>query len=597
MASAVSATETTVKTSVENADQLSGTGFGDATKPGADDTPMDDGDLGFLESNGSYYKLNKLSNQPVSDFDILYTTSARLSNGGPGRWERLLTMVSPSFLTVNDIFINAVNGNDQNSGLTANKALKTFAEFRKRIGVFNTLNPSSGKLTVHILTDLPNTDPISFQVLLAPKTTFYVEGVDKILLANVTADTIVNKDRSTNTPWEIIVNAFAANGWTPYVGKAITFLDSAAPNTRSYVAKDLGAKTAHMTEWVIDGNAINPPSPNAIGIPPTFVGGNPVSGNKFNIVDYPQVTLGLMVVGWDPSQFIDFFGNEGGAVLRFLHINSGFNAVEQLFPQCMGDVSCASTLSNCIVDDQILVPGPNAKSFATNCCFNGQFIVLNGARIIQFGGLVLWPGSLTVEPHGHWLGELDPTFQGGGAFLFKSTPFFVNGLAEAGAVSFWNQETDGFAEMLNINTKASFISQPFSIFFGENGFEPFWGSGNNTTTPGQRIVLEDNDSLLLIGQVGFGVAPPLPSIELDPNPVVFGQHRAPPPFGSVNAFSWNDAGPGFTGPVAFTWAGLNVAQPAGFQTDSAVDGSGTTHTASSAQDPSVHTLLYRWSSF
>jgi len=603
MASAVSATETRVKTSVDNVNQLSGTGLGDATVCGVDDTPMEDGDLGFLKSNNAYYSLAKESTVAADGIDVLLTNSARLSNTGPGRWIRMFELVFPPFLTVSDVFVNATTGNDQNNGLTANTALKTFAEFRKRIGTFNILNPVGGRLTVHILTDLPSTDPIGFEILLAPGATFLVQGVDKILLANVTANTIVNKDRATNTPWEITVNAFAANGWTPYVGKALDFLDSPVPHTKAYVVKDLGAKTAHISEFVVTEPFGNVP-PNGIGFPPFFFGGAPLPGNVFNIVDYPTVTLGRMIVGWDPSKKIDFFDNRGGAVLRKLHVNSGGVAQEAMFPQVIGDTLTASTLSDCIVDDPIIVPGPNALSFATNCSFINIMTVLNAAKIIQIGGVFRKTGGggnpcrIDVMADGQWLGELDPTFQGGGTSLFKITPLLIHGgRAEAGPISFWDQQTDGFAEMLNIEAQGIYISQPFGILFGDSGFEPFWGSGNNTTVPGQRFNI-DEQALMLIGQVpGFtNPVPPLPSIEMDPNPVVFGLHRAPAPFGSVNAFSWDNASASFTGPVAFTWAGLNIAEPAGFQTDSS-SFFGQTFTASSAQDPSVQSLLYRWSQF
>lgn len=96
MASAVSATETRVKTSVQSVDELSGVGFGQNTSQGVDDVPMDNGDLAFVKEpsalEGRYYHLNKESAVPPSA-SVLLTTSARLTSGaiddataGPGRW-------------------------------------------------------------------------------------------------------------------------------------------------------------------------------------------------------------------------------------------------------------------------------------------------------------------------------------------------------------------------------------------------------------------------------------------------------------------------------------------------------------------------------
>jgi len=98
MASAVSATETRVRTSVDSVDELSGTGFGPNSAQGVDDTPMDDGDLAFIKNggglgDGTYYHLDKESGAFPDQVNVILTASARLAEGavsdataGLGRW-------------------------------------------------------------------------------------------------------------------------------------------------------------------------------------------------------------------------------------------------------------------------------------------------------------------------------------------------------------------------------------------------------------------------------------------------------------------------------------------------------------------------------
>ena len=101
MASAVSATETRVSTSLKNADELSGVGFGNSAKVGVVTTPMENGDLAYLldvdnlalPTNNKYYHLLKESNLTPDGVDVILTYEARIKTGavsdataGPGRW-------------------------------------------------------------------------------------------------------------------------------------------------------------------------------------------------------------------------------------------------------------------------------------------------------------------------------------------------------------------------------------------------------------------------------------------------------------------------------------------------------------------------------
>jgi len=100
MASAVSATETRVRTSVLDADELSGIGFGPERYAGVDTSPMDTGDLAYLTggidgiSPGVYFFLDKESTLDIGP-DVLYTDNARIAIPPPGRGRWILSPSGP----------------------------------------------------------------------------------------------------------------------------------------------------------------------------------------------------------------------------------------------------------------------------------------------------------------------------------------------------------------------------------------------------------------------------------------------------------------------------------------------------------------------
>jgi len=98
MASAVSATETRVKTSVLNADELSGIGFGITRSAGVDTSPMETGDLAYLTASGEYFFLDKENTDPADGVTILLTDNARIAipTPGPGRWILATSELGPT---------------------------------------------------------------------------------------------------------------------------------------------------------------------------------------------------------------------------------------------------------------------------------------------------------------------------------------------------------------------------------------------------------------------------------------------------------------------------------------------------------------------
>jgi hypothetical protein len=158
-------------------------------------------------------------------------------------------------------YINALTGNDSHSGATPAKALKTWAEYSKRlgccavlVGAANTDPPpvfSHTQTVVNLLTDLPASDPIDFDITLQNKGLLAIIGTPKTVYTGVlTAVTPLN--RGANQAWEITDASIGS--WAPYVGKKIRI--TAGPNAGlcMYVAKDLGGTSARISAPLDNGS-------------------------------------------------------------------------------------------------------------------------------------------------------------------------------------------------------------------------------------------------------------------------------------------------------------------------------------------------------
>lgn len=130
--------------------------------------------------------------------------------------------------------INALTGNDANSGLTAGTALKTHAEFERRIGHYNTLTADT--VDVFIDSDLPASDPINLIVILkagGSQMIRYHGASTTTASGSMTAVTALN--RATNQATEI-TTATALS-----VGDRLRVTSGAALDAIAWVAKSLGA--------------------------------------------------------------------------------------------------------------------------------------------------------------------------------------------------------------------------------------------------------------------------------------------------------------------------------------------------------------------
>lgn len=132
-------------------------------------------------------------------------------------------------------FIDPVSGSDENTGISSGTAIKTWAEWRRRVGP-DILTPT----TVTILSSLPLSDPFQAELLTHIYGPLTILGVPVLLHAgSITNRTL--RAAASNAPNDITDGTLA--NWVPYVGKLIEFTMADASKTYAWILKDTGGGT------------------------------------------------------------------------------------------------------------------------------------------------------------------------------------------------------------------------------------------------------------------------------------------------------------------------------------------------------------------
>jgi uncharacterized delta-60 repeat protein len=157
-------------------------------------------------------------------------------------------------------FIDPIDGNDANDGLTAITALRTYKELLSRWGGVDPILQQS--TTVTFLNDQPDfSDPVEFSGHLINDGILTFTG-QLTQVASGTFSSIVTKNRSTGQRWNVTDNLKPANFWQQWVGYLVH--DTTA-DAWFWVDSNLGSSTAVITEPLAQGS-INNPSPAFVTI-------------------------------------------------------------------------------------------------------------------------------------------------------------------------------------------------------------------------------------------------------------------------------------------------------------------------------------------
>ncbi len=156
-----------------------------------------------------------------------------------------LSAISTSYSSQTTWYIDPTSGIDTNTGLTSGTAIKTWAEFIKRVGVSPTINIT---INVYLLGDIPATDPVVFSPIMSPTGKFYIHGTLTAVSAGTGSYTSV-LTRSTTINRPVSVTDTARASWTANVGNMIKNTGGTAGSIGAYawIVKDTGSNTARLT--------------------------------------------------------------------------------------------------------------------------------------------------------------------------------------------------------------------------------------------------------------------------------------------------------------------------------------------------------------
>ncbi len=468
---------------------------------------LTNGALAFVQTLLAYFELDKITGQTPDGITIVADGSAR--------WIRLPD-VHPAWGQVAAWEISPATGNDENSGAPG-FPLKTYAELRRRWGIGTTLNPSGGIITVTLLDDLPQTDPISLCYLqLGPANggvVLTIQGNTPTVTRSGTLTSVTALDRTNNIPWSITDTGIAGT-WTTDLTKRVKLTSGASSGDYAWVAKDLGTKHARMTPFA---------APVGIGGIPTL--GTPLSGNTYNVQQLVKCYLdeigpfGGSQAAVEPfCYFVDLDFQGGGGTNVFVH-----SSVVTVFSGCRIDLTISAAsyetiqFANCALTEGVF-------------CQNGSNVEFTAGGIINTASI----GAITLIQSG-CICDGDFMLQGalgtgiGGAFLIGTMGVYDNIIIP------------------NFNTFGS------GIILGEDVYGP--------TTALLRTILYGDHALYGSGNAGFGV-------DVGPSGKFTYTTNIPTLTGSTGDFvlaksnlarAWDETRKEYTSPITTTWANLALA--------------------------------------
>jgi hypothetical protein len=192
-----------------------------------------------VESVGDSFILKKDSDLTLVPFVI----EAAAAEGS--QWIRAMEPVQWAFQPT--WYIDSINGDDENLGITEASPLQTLDEFKRRI------NPSLGytgqTLVCYILNDITDDFAITMKSIDFGN---FVENITfdgslgKTELASFTLSEVVPADPATQQEYKI--KATGVSSWASYVGKIAFVTTGASTSARFAILKDLGSGYAQISQ-------------------------------------------------------------------------------------------------------------------------------------------------------------------------------------------------------------------------------------------------------------------------------------------------------------------------------------------------------------
>lgn len=272
-------------------------------------------------------------------------------------------------------YINATTGSDTNSGATSLLPLATHAELENRIGGLTINPPADGTsgirlMTVHIMTDLPESDPVNITYTLGQDcfATYIGTVTSTVRSGTLSAFTA----RSGNTAASL---ADGTNFSASDIGKRVRITSGARINAVMWVAKNNGSNVVRVSEPAVPGPMDTSLAPYQFySLYLTNV--TPQASDPYAIETMAKVTMGSCAGSAENSlaagigvyplisiQELDFRANAANIIglapkqMSFAFVSCKFNSI----------VQCASTFEslylNCHAGKGIIVPPSGIDAF------------------------------------------------------------------------------------------------------------------------------------------------------------------------------------------------------------------------------------------
>lgn len=275
-------------------------------------------------------------------------------------------------------FIDPVNGNDANDGLTAGTALKTDAQRQFRVGAVWKINADT---TVTYLNNVPDTDPVIMTVILGKNGVLRINGIATVTYTSPGSgfSATTNLNRAGQQP-SLITEAGLGAGRT---GQRIRTTSGASANSITWLDKDLGGGQYRTAPWGIMSFATNP-------LPFSPTPKNVSAGDQFVIESLTQIGfLSLNVVS---AQFGGAASQNGTqVVLQNLYLTQADEQIQQL---PTGTVTFAPMLYGCRIhgpwsaaccqtyqDTGVIYVVPQSSTAYFGCLVRGRMTIQSGATI------------------------------------------------------------------------------------------------------------------------------------------------------------------------------------------------------------------------
>ena len=356
-----------------------------------------------------------------------------------------------------DWYIDPINGNDENLGNSPATALRTAAELSRRWPgqplltgrLSNLVVANLVVVSVNILNNLPITDPVDINVRMPANSLLALLGQATVERSG-DFDAVVVKNRPTNQPW--VVTDFAAN-WALDVGKLVVITSGPNAGQSAWVAKDLGANQARMSNFVNPGIS---PLPDSL-INPIPASGVVAPGDQYQVITQTRAAI---------------------RQLRVTSPNTGSTTRSTIgIANLQLDVLSAIPLRNIIV-----VADGYGIGIYKNCKFNGGLNTFQHPSLLHFAVNCACMQSLTLLrdtrlqagiSFGQVLGV-------GGSVMLDHDFMVQNGLVTIAQVNGPSQIVVGTACVFDSPTSGVFITSydGVNIRTIEAGTHALWGSGN-----------------------------------------------------------------------------------------------------------------------